>query len=1789
MKFRKFWKKAPKILLAGFMSLTTVFSNGVPIEAATYNLTEDYQADWYFFGSSKYGNGAILYLNGKQAFCIEPDKVSAVGPNDTIKPSDIGLTNKQMEDMALITWYGYRSKSKPSKTDYMMTQNLVWKYLGSGQRMGNSTYPDESSMTSWFNNVMNKVNHFRDKPSFHGKTITVDMGETTSISDTNKVLSGLHIKSVSGGKASISGNTLKVTPDGTKDTMTISFDRGLSLEQTKDTIVVRQGQSQAVSTLTGRDPYFSNVRINVNLTGSLKIAKQDEDGNYVPNTSFKLSKNSDMSAPLGTYTTGNDGTVTINDLDNGTWYVQETSVPNHLVLDNTIKSVNIKSNQTTTFTQTNNWVKGKIKLRKVDSKTNEQVAGAVYGVYNEQGKELERLVTTATGFVESGYLRFGNYTVKEIIAPEGFVLNPQVYSVTVSQNEQRIEVTGSDKPIEGYIQVLKRDAETGKTVVKANTTFSIFKSNNTYVTDITTNNDGIAKSDLLRYGGYYLVEKTAPDGYTHSDEKLVYNITEDGKTYEAVLSNTRVKGQINLSKEDSVTGKEPQGEATLEGAVYEVRARENILDPADGSVIFEKDTLIKTLTTDKQGNASTDNQLYLGKYNVKEIKPSNGYTLDTKTYEVDLTYENQNVALVTKSVTSLERVASQAFSIIKISSDETGEADLLEGAEFTIKAQKDIDKYGSWEKAPIAKNAKGETASIMVTDKRGYAVSDELPYGKYVVRETKAPTDKYPVADFVVVVDEDSREPQPYRIFNDKSFESILKIVKKDIDTDKTVAVAGAEFKIKNTDTGEYFGYWNWNIFEGFYTDSWTTNEDGYIMTGEPLKAGNYQLEEIASPNGYLISDKPIPFSITSGTAYETLPDGETPVITVNAHDKAVKGKINIEKLGNVLVGFENGNFVYEERSLKGMKANIYAKADILDPSNDGTVIYKKGTLVDTIITGADGKATSKELYLGLYEVREITAPDGMVINNTPYTVELKYKDQNTPIVYENVTFKNERQKVKASVVKVDEDGTTGLSGAEFELTAKEDILNADNKIIVKAGTVLNTYTSDKDGNIVIDLDLPLDTDFALKETKAPEGYVLDQTEVLFNTDYQGQDIPTIVIEKTKENERTKVNFSKTDITTGKELAGNHMMIFEKENPSNIFTTWVSEDKPHLVENLSTNLRYILRETSSVKGFYLAQDIEFEIGTDGTVYVFDENGNKVEAKDNLIKMENDLVTGKLKWNKSGEIFMQTDLGQTEFGTVHSPIWQTSNLLGAEITIYAGEDITLGNGITYYEKDEKIQTLESDLEAVNSKELLVGKYYYVETKVPHGYVADNEKHYFEIKDNQSSEIQVVNSTLNNKRPTIDIDMTKVLEEQDVFKNPDAYKDVVFGIYAREDIYNYKGSVAIPYDTLVYTSGINEDGHLTLADTFDLPNGVYYLKELSTNGQYILDDTEYDFEIAYHGQDVSKYTVQIGDDGVINNKLARGTVQVKKVDTLDKELILKDVEFNISADKDMSNVITTSKTNDDGIAVFDNLELGKYYIQEAKQLDGYILNDTIYEVEVVANGDLLTIECENTPTSTIIEKVDEQGNKLSGAKLQVLDEKGHVIDEFISSDEAYELKYLVEGKEYTLHEQNAPYSYSLAEDIKFTAKDGQVITMVDEKVLTDIQVNKVDSVTKEAIKHKDFEFTIYADEECTQVIRTVSADKENGTATFKDMPYGTYYVKETKAPKGYQLSKEVKKVVLDDKTEGIGKVHSFVYENVLLPSKTVSTGYTPNIMMYFMLGGSSILGALYVLSRKRRNEE
>ncbi len=389
----------------------------------------------------------------------------------------------------------------------------------------------------------------------------------------------------------------------------------------------------------------------------------------------------------------------------------------------------------------------------------------------------------------------------------------------------------------------------------------------------------------------------------------------------------------------------------------------------------------------------------------------------------------------------------------------------------------------------------------------------------------------------------------------------------------------------------------------------------------------------------------------------------------------------------------------------------------------------------------------------------------------------------------------------------------------------------------------------------------------------------------------------------------------------------------------------------------------------------------------------------------------------------------------------------SNLVGAEITIYAAEDITIGNH-TYYKADDAIETLVSGEDDVTSKELYVGKYYYMETKVPEGYILDTTKQYFTIESNMTSVLQTIESSLLNERGTFSIDMIKVLEEQEIFKNTDAYKDISFGIYAREDINYYTGELAIPAGSLIAISEIDDSGKLV--NNFDLPFGKYFIKELATNSQYILDETEYEFEVSYKGENISHYTIKIDEDGIIDNELARGEIKVIKKDSDDNTKVLTGVLFEISINEDMSDPFVTIETDETGVALFSELELGTYYIREAKQVDGYVINETIYKVEITADGDVLEVTCVNTPTEMFFSKQNITNSKeLPGAQIVIKDkETGDIIDEWVSTEEPHIIKYLVEGKEYIMIETQAPNGYDIAEEITFIAKHGSTITMYDK---------------------------------------------------------------------------------------------------------------------------------------------
>lgn len=1169
----------------------------------------------------------------------------------------------------------------------------------------------------------------------------------------------------------------------------------------------------------------------------------------------------------------------------------------------------------------------------------------------------------------------GTVTMQETKAPEGYKLNDELFVIKLKIGGTNEILNTYQEPIvpeqviKGKIRIAKKDKDTGKVIQVAGTVFDIYYDGKV-VSSMTTDETGYAVSEPLAYGEYVIKEAKAPNGYVIDvNQEAVVDITAE-KTYDTELSDKRVNATINLVKEDKDTGNRPQGDATLTGAVYGLYAKEDILDPSmDGTVIHKKDSLVGKITTDKNASGTIEN-LYLGEYYWQEISPSEGYELDETKYPFTASYKDQNTITITVDKTVKETIRTGEFDLIKVITDGSQSEIMVneKGAEFVAVLKSDYEANGNdIQKAlEYAKENRSEKEyAVLTTNKNGYATSGKLAYGKYVIQQTKKGenAEETDILDGIFTFEVTELDGQTivkggdtsgnslemgddgkmhYHI-NNRPSDYFLKLVKIDAESGKQITLSDATFKVKDLSTGKYVR----QKVAGVWIDEFNTDKDGYVILPLKLKSGKYQLEEIKAPYNYLLNGTSIPFEIKKSEVTSEDEDGDA-YIVVTMEDTRVKGSISFEKRGEVLVGShedENGNIVfdYEEQGLEGMTVTVYAKEDIIDPA-DGTVIYKAGEVVTTATTDKSGKTQVDNLYLGSYIVRETQAPEGFVISDKEYEVTLSYKDDHTAIISDSVTYLNDRQKVHIDLRKVDEDNEANLQGAVFGLYASEDIYGVEKlsktnskPLIIKKGTLIETATSDENGQVVFNADLPL-SKYEIRELKAPIGYASSDEVIPVDATYKGQELPTIEIVAVFKNKITQVEFSKVDASTNEELEGATQIVYPKGNRGEVFETWVSTKEPHIIKGLEVGQTYIWEEISAPYGFALAEKIEFTVKDTGEVQVAGT-------------MKDEIVYGQLAFEKKGKQFTYTDIGMTDLGMVNTPVFEEMNILGAEITIYAGEDITLGNGITYYKADEEIDTLVSDYEAVQSIKLPVGKYYYVETKAPIGFVKNEEKHYFEVVDNQINELQVIESTLKNERPVYNINMTKQMEFSDTAMNKEAYKDVVFGIYTRDDTYDWKGNVAIEPDTLLATSGIDEEGHLV--HTPELPVGNYYLKELQTNSAYKLDENEYDFSIDQSNE--KAVIVPINEGKPIINKLKEYYVLVNKVDeNTMKNIISKEFEFTSFTDAECKNPIETKQANTKDGTVKFVLNYGTTYIKETKAPLGYSLSPEVVKVEVNDDG-------------------------------------------------------------------------------------------------------------------------------------------------------------------------------------------------------------------------------------------
>ena len=718
-------------------------------------------------------------------------------------------------------------------------------------------------------------------------------------------------------------------------------------------------------------------------------------------------------------------------------------------------------------------------------------------------------------------------------------------------------------------------------------------------------------------------------------------------------------------------------------------------------------TLLATVKTDEAGNFNFGN-LYYGKYYIQEIEPSEGYLLDETKYEVDYSKEpntHQNIS-VTRHV--VETVKKQPFEIIKVSTDgDDTETDYVEGAEFTVKLQSEIDKVG-WDAAKVY--------DTLVTDEKGYACSKELPYGTYLVKETKVPHNLYKTDDFAVEVTEDSRTPQRYRILNDAPFKAYIRMVKKDAESGSTICLSGVTFKIRNTDTDEYVEQ---KVGKDKVSE-FTTDDSGTITTPLKLKYGNYQVEEITAPDGYLISEEEFPFVVEKDGVVKVEEDSDgDPVIEVVIEDTPVKGSISITKAGEVLTGTEYDtivdrimsaidqedrslDFIYVEQNLVGAVFQLIAAEDIYTPDHQKDENGKRtlemingvpasaGAVVATLTTDENGEASMEDLPLGKYQVVEIKAPKGFVLCEEPFPVELTYKDDHTDVVYGNADFVNERVKTKLSVIKTDGVTKNPVEGATYGVFAKEDILDVNGEVAVQADTMVDTAVTTASGQAIFAADLPL-ANYYVKEVESPEGYVMDDT--VYDVDFTYKDPLTAVLEKEITVEETPiiVEVSKTDITTEKELKGATLEVIDSDGE--VYASWVTDGKPHQLEAIPAG-DYTLKETASPYGYLIANEVEFTVEETGEI-------QKVAMSDERVK-------------GAVEIY-KTD------SKTKSPI------KGVEFELRNKDGKVLAKLITDkkgYAKTDLLDIGTYDEEGNFEKDI---PYYVVETKAAKGYVIDTTPH------------------------------------------------------------------------------------------------------------------------------------------------------------------------------------------------------------------------------------------------------------------------------------------------------------------------------------------------------------------------------------------------------------------------------------------------------------------------------
>lgn len=1101
--------------------------------------------------------------------------------------------------------------------------------------------------------------------------------------------------------------------------------------------------------------------------------------------------------------------------------------------------------------------------------------GAKYGIY-EGDSLVQELTTDVNGYAKSSLLLEGKYTVKEISASKGYDVDQTSHGVTVTRGQTTTtNVTEEPKNDPVGLEIVKNDAETLDPQGDANLAGAEFT--------------------IKYYDGFY-AKDNLPSKATRTWVLKTKKLS-NGKYVAGLLKQYLVEGSDELYEQDG-TYVLPLGTISIEETkapkgYFLKGAKLNVTDTASGTT-----------------SSVTD-----GKYVAQINEQYQGAKLQ---------FGNDANQMIVQ-----EKVKKQRIQLFKSGEREgiSGVVKGLQGAEFTWKLKTEVDNVG-WDNA--------KTYAVITTNENGRAVTDYLPYGKYLVRETKTPKDYMTAPDFTVSVTKDSSEYNELEQIklvsvNNKPFASYVKLVKVDEDTGKKVTLNSASFKIKDAQGNSVA-----QKVSGTKVDTFTTNSDneiipvvekGTVTLPLMLNAGTYTIEEIKTPKGFLDLEKPVEFVISSTYDYDVDEDAD-PIIEVKIKNRQPKGEI---KLNKTVMDLDTDTDLVDRSDLSKVQFVLKAKEDIYS-SIDGSLMFEKDFVITTENSGAivntgsevgngiyalslDGHLDISNLPMSTkgasYYLQEVKTLDGCVLDTAQYDAVFKQSDFTTKNYIKSFDVENKTTDFEFN--KTDVTGDKEVEGAQLTITDED-------------GNVVDQWTSD--GKVHSIEGLVVGKTYTLSETVTAKDYV-KATDIKFTVKNSSE------LEKVTMKDK-QVFVSKTTVG-GEEVTGAHMQIIDEDG--NIIDEWYSEGKSHIANGLEEGKTYTLHEDLSPLGFNLANDFTFEVTKE-------KENQTVEMIDTVTEVNKTDVDGKAVKEATLSIVSE----------------KTKDIVDQWVT---------GKHILDIDKDIKSQ----------------------------------------LEENGKAE-------------------GTYMDEEDSM--------VMFSIAKNKDRDDY--TFMQVKDGITTYSNIDLDGNETTHRVQGLVTGEkYILRETKTPEEYVQAK-----EIEFTAGEDEDQTLVMQDKQVSFTKT------------------------DVTGEKEVEGATITVKEKETD-KIVDEWISGKedHKIKGLEERKTYILSEIVTpedyvkatDIEFTVTEEKVNQEVNMKDKQVKVSKTTAGGDEVVGASMQIRDEFGNIIDEWISDGKEHYATGLVEGKKYILHEDLAPTGFNLANDFEFEVskeKENQTVEMID----TLNEVSKVD---------------------------------------------------------------------------------------------------------------------------------